>query len=40
MSSITPEINKGAWMLAKFGSTIKDLRTWIEEVLVMLQDVL
>ena len=37
---VSPEINKGAWILAKFGSTIKESRIWIEEVHVMLQDVL
>ena len=40
LSSVSPEINKGAWMLAKFGSTIKESKIWIEEVPVMLQDVL
>ena len=40
LSSIPPEINKGAWMLAKFGSTIKESRIWIKEVPVILQDVL
>ena len=37
LSSVSPKINKDAWMLAKFGSTIKESRIWIEEVLVMLQ---
>jgi hypothetical protein len=40
LSSIPPEISKSDWMLAKFGSTIKESRIWIEEVPVMLQDVL
>ena len=40
LSSVSLEINKSAWMLAKFGSTIKELRIWIEEVPVMLQDVI
>ena len=40
LSSVSPEINKGAWMLTKFGSTIKESRIWIEKVLVMLQDVI
>uniref|UniRef100_A0A2N9G4A9 RNase H type-1 domain-containing protein n=1 Tax=Fagus sylvatica TaxID=28930 RepID=A0A2N9G4A9_FAGSY len=40
LSFVSPEINKGAWILAKFGSTIKESRIWIEEVPVMLQDVL
>ena len=39
-STIPPEINKGAWVLAKFGSPLKDSRTWIEEVPMIPQDVL
>jgi hypothetical protein len=35
-SSIPPEINKGAWVLAKFVSPLKDSRTWIEEVSMIL----
>jgi hypothetical protein len=40
LSSVSLEINKSAWMLAKFGSTIKESRIWIEEVPEILQDVL
>ena len=37
LCSIPPGINKGDWVLAKFGSTLQDSKTWIKEVLMILQ---
>ena len=37
-SCISSDSNQGAWILAKFGSTLNDSRVWIEEVPVIFQN--